>query len=80
MLRHRRHDFALYAVAGRPSVKLIGADFSHAMLVRARQKSGNRKIRWVEADALNLPFEPWTISPGHLGLWFRNLANYNRGP
>ena len=25
------------------------------MLERAQEKSGSRKIRWIEADALNLP-------------------------
>src|SRR5215471_10266738 len=34
---------------------VTGADFSHAMLVRAAEKSAGRKIRWLEADALHLP-------------------------
>ena len=35
---------------------LVGADFSHPMLVRATEKTAERHIQWVEADALNLPF------------------------
>src|SRR5271165_4317070 len=38
------------------STRITGADFSHAMLVRAEEKSAGKNIRWVEADALNLPF------------------------
>ena len=59
--------------------QLLGADFSHAMLVRAEQKSGERRIRWVEADALNLPFESDRFQLVTSAFGFRNLANYDRG-
>ena len=58
---------------------IFGADFSHAMLVRAEEKSVGRKIRWVEADALNLPFAPDTFQLVTSAFGFRNLANYDRG-
>jgi demethylmenaquinone methyltransferase/2-methoxy-6-polyprenyl-1,4-benzoquinol methylase len=71
--------FALYRRAAKSSVQLVGADFSHAMLVRAQGKSARRRVRWVEADALNLPFgrEQFQLVTSAFG--FRNLANYNRG-
>jgi len=59
--------------------RIIGADFSHAMLVRAEQKSGSRNIRWVEADALNLPFASGQFQLVTSAFGFRNLANYDRG-
>ncbi len=59
--------------------QIIGADFSHAMLVRAEQKSGDRNIRWVEADALNLPFATGQFQLVTSAFGFRNLANYDRG-
>ena len=59
--------------------QLFGADFSHAMLVRAEEKSGSRKIRWIEADALNLPFAPDQFQLVTSAFGFRNLANYDRG-
>ncbi len=59
--------------------QLFGADFSHAMLVRAEEKSGERKIRWVEADALNLPFAPDQFQLVTSAFGFRNLANYDAG-
>jgi len=62
-----------------PSGTLFGADFSHAMLVRARQKSGRRNVRWIEADALNLPFSSGKFHLVTTAFGFRNLANYDRG-
>jgi demethylmenaquinone methyltransferase/2-methoxy-6-polyprenyl-1,4-benzoquinol methylase len=58
---------------------LVGADFSHAMLVRAEEKTGSRKIKWVEADALNLPFASNQFQLVTSAFGFRNLANYDRG-
>ncbi len=71
--------FALWRRAANPSIHLVGADFSQAMLVRAREKSGARPIQWVEADALHLPFEPGQFQLVTSAFGFRNLANYNRG-
>ena len=71
--------FALYRHRKQQSVEIVGADFSHAMLVRAQQKSGHRKIRWLEADALQLPFGAGEFDLVTAAFGFRNLANYNRG-
>src|SRR5437016_13429091 len=38
------------------SAKILGADFSHAMLQRASEKSSGTPLRWVAAYALRLPF------------------------
>ena len=61
------------------SGQLFGADFSHPMLVRAEDKSGPRNIRWIEADALNLPFASDSFQLVTAAFGFRNLANYDRG-
>jgi demethylmenaquinone methyltransferase / 2-methoxy-6-polyprenyl-1,4-benzoquinol methylase len=79
--------FALRKQAGNRSPQVLGADFSHAMLQRARSKSldkvssnGKSAIpHWIEADALRLPFPD-----DHFGLvtsafGFRNLADYDAG-
>ncbi len=71
--------FALYRRLNGAPTQIIGADFSHAMLVRAEQKSGDRNIRWVEADALNLPFATGQFQLVTSAFGFRNLANYDRG-
>jgi len=79
--------FALRNQAGKYSPQILGADFSHAMLQRARLKSQGRATengkfatpRWIEADALCLPFpgEHFHLVTSAFG--FRNLADYDAG-
>ena len=73
--------------------QIIGADFSHAMLVRAREKSlsgeSGRARRAVplqsgalpvfEADALRMPFADGSFDLVTTAFGFRNLANYEDG-
>ncbi len=71
--------FALRRRAGSSAPQILGADFSHAMLQRAAAKGEGTTVRWIEADALRLPF-----SDGHFDLvtsafGFRNLADYDAG-
>ena len=77
--------FALRKQAGESGAQILGADFSHAMLQRARAKSIERFKRkhsapgWIEADALHLPFpdEHFNLITSAFG--FRNLADYDAG-
>jgi demethylmenaquinone methyltransferase/2-methoxy-6-polyprenyl-1,4-benzoquinol methylase len=71
--------FALHRRLTGPNAQIAGADFSHAMLVRAEQKSRGGSIRWVEADALHLPFASGQFQLVTSAFGFRNLANYDRG-
>jgi demethylmenaquinone methyltransferase / 2-methoxy-6-polyprenyl-1,4-benzoquinol methylase len=71
--------FALRRQAGKSSPRILGADFSHAMLQRARDKSGATSLRWVEADALRLPFPDEHFDLVTSAFGFRNLANYDAG-
>jgi demethylmenaquinone methyltransferase/2-methoxy-6-polyprenyl-1,4-benzoquinol methylase len=71
--------FALRRRAGKSSPKIMGADFSHAMLARADKKSAGTSLRWVEADALNLPFPDERFDLVTSAFGFRNLANYDAG-
>src|SRR5580704_3430390 len=71
--------------------QIVGADFSHAMLVRAREKSlsgeSGRARRAVplqampvfEADALQMPFADGSFDLVTTAFGFRNLANYEDG-
>jgi demethylmenaquinone methyltransferase/2-methoxy-6-polyprenyl-1,4-benzoquinol methylase len=61
------------------SANIVGADFSHAMLQRARGKSGKMPLRWVEADALSLPFAAESFDLVTSAFGFRNLADYDAG-
>ena len=63
-------------------VRLIGADFAHPMLLRAREKAARsvcRGVEWVEADALSLPFADAAFDLVVTAFGFRNLANYAAG-
>ena len=80
-------DLAL-ALAGVPANSATGeaspilaADFAHPMLVRAREKSGGarRRLEFVEADALSLPFADGSFDLVATAFGFRNLANYAAG-
>jgi demethylmenaquinone methyltransferase/2-methoxy-6-polyprenyl-1,4-benzoquinol methylase len=64
--------------------QILGADFSHAMLQRASQKSAavssqTSALRWIEADALNLPFPDRHFHLVTSAFGFRNLADYDAG-
>jgi demethylmenaquinone methyltransferase / 2-methoxy-6-polyprenyl-1,4-benzoquinol methylase len=71
--------FALRRLAGNTPGRIVGADFSHAMLVRADAKSDRRNPRWVEADALRLPFADSSFDLLTSAFGFRNLADYDAG-
>jgi demethylmenaquinone methyltransferase / 2-methoxy-6-polyprenyl-1,4-benzoquinol methylase len=75
--------FALRRQTGKSSVQILGADFSHAMLQRATVKSssaqGGSTPRWIEADALNLPFPDENFDLVTSAFGFRNLADYDAG-
>ena len=71
--------FALHKRMNDSCARLVGADFSHAMLVLATEKTRGRSVRWVEADALRLPFASNQFDLVTAAFGFRNLANYDRG-
>jgi demethylmenaquinone methyltransferase / 2-methoxy-6-polyprenyl-1,4-benzoquinol methylase len=74
--------FALRHQAGKNSPQILGADFSHAMLARAAAKSRlqmQAPPRWIESDALKLPFPDTTFDLVTSAFGFRNLANYDSG-
>ena len=77
--------FALRKQAGKCSPQILGADFSHAMLQRARSKSLGQNTesaesampRWIEADALCLPFPDQHFNLVTSAFGFRNLSDYD---
>ncbi len=71
--------FALGRRAGKASPRILGVDFSHAMLQRADKKSAGTSLHWVEADALRLPFANDSFDVVTSAFGFRNLANYDAG-
>ena len=78
-----------FALAHVGKARIIGADFAHPMLVRAREKtvtqapSANQSLPlpmpFFEADALRLPFAGASFDLVTTAFGFRNLANYEAG-
>ena len=78
-----------FALARAGKARTVGADFSHAMLVRAKEKhatlepTANPKAATVmpftEADALLLPFARSSFDLVATAFGFRNLASYENG-
>jgi demethylmenaquinone methyltransferase / 2-methoxy-6-polyprenyl-1,4-benzoquinol methylase len=73
--------FALRRRTGSADVKILGSDFSHAMLQRAAAKAAGtgRSPQWIEADALRLPFADGQFDLVTSAFGFRNLADYDAG-
>jgi len=71
--------FALQRRANASRPQIVGADFSHAMLERAAAKGKNTTLRWIEADALRLPFPDAHFHLVTSAFGFRNLADYDAG-
>ena len=77
-----------FALAENAKARIIGADFSHTMLLRAKEKSVAHQhdasytpqpIPFFEADALHLPFANASFDLVTSAFGFRNLANYESG-
>jgi demethylmenaquinone methyltransferase/2-methoxy-6-polyprenyl-1,4-benzoquinol methylase len=75
-----------FALARGAKARILGVDFSHTMLVRAKAKAVSlagsenaRLIPFLEADALRLPFAGGSFDLVTTAFGFRNLANYEAG-
>lgn len=60
---------------------VVGADFCHPMLVRAREKARRRgaTVHFVEADSLAAPFPAQSFDAVTIAFGLRNLEDYRRG-
>ena len=71
--------FALRRRVPSAATQILGVDFSHAMLQRATAKGKGTTLRWIEADALRLPFPDGHFHLVTSAFGFRNLADYDAG-
>jgi len=69
------------AAKGTSRTLIFGGDFCHPMLVEARRKIADRRLRspLFEADALALPLANDSLDLISIAFGFRNLANYGNG-
>ena len=58
---------------------VTGLDFSREMLRLAEQKYAGANVRWVEGDAMALPFPDNSFDLVTSAFGFRNLSNYAAG-
>ena len=66
------------AIAARDAGGMVtGLDFSERMLERARRKSS--QIKWVQGDALALPFEDGSFDAATIGFGIRNVDDLDAG-
>jgi demethylmenaquinone methyltransferase / 2-methoxy-6-polyprenyl-1,4-benzoquinol methylase len=78
-----------FSLAAAGKARVIGADFAHPMLLRAKEKSTStigpephqsiQALSFCEADALRLPFADRSFNLVTTAFGFRNLANYEAG-
>ena len=71
----------LFALESECPAAVVGCDFSHPMLVLAREKAARRGVlaHFLEADALRLPLADASVDLVATAFGFRNLANYRDG-
>jgi demethylmenaquinone methyltransferase/2-methoxy-6-polyprenyl-1,4-benzoquinol methylase len=60
-----------------PSGRVVGSDFSEAMLERAREKSAT--VEWEWANALELPYPEGGFDAATVGFGARNFSDLDRG-
>lgn len=58
--------------------QVYGVDFAAQMLAQARTRDPQRRIRWLEADVLELPFEDQQFEGITLGFGLRNVTDIPR--
>lgn len=59
-----------------PAQTVIGSDFTHGMVTRARGKGASRRVSWMECDAMRLPFADNSVGVFTTAFGFRNLVDY----
>lgn len=74
-------DLTAALLAKRPAnaEPVTGLDFSREMLALAERKYAGANVRWVEGDAMSLPFPDNSLDLVTSAFGFRNLTNYAAG-
>jgi len=74
-------DLTAALLAARPAnaEPVTGLDFSREMLRHAERKYAGANVRWVEGDAMALPFPDNSLDLVTSAFGFRNLRNYAAG-
>ncbi|XKH52892.1 ubiquinone/menaquinone biosynthesis methyltransferase [Citricoccus nitrophenolicus] len=68
-------DIALEVLRSRYGAQVTGADFAPEMMEVGKRRPGGEQVDWVEADAMDLPFEDNTFDAVTHGYLLRNVAD-----
>lgn len=68
-------DIAFEALRTRYGAQVTGADFAPEMMEVGKARTGGDQITWVEADAMDLPFEDNTFDSVLHGYLLRNVTS-----
>ncbi len=71
-------DLALEALRRDANLRVIGGDFTLAMMQAGRTRPGGERVRWAGTDALSLPFPDNTFGVVVSGYLMRNVADVPR--
>lgn len=71
-------EIAQEALRVRPDLRAVGADFSMGMMRVGRRLPGGAAMRWVQADAMHLPFPDAHFDAVTSGYLVRNVADIPR--
>jgi len=68
-------DLTLLIAKTTPAAEVIGGDFTPEMLEIARRRNRHEKIRYVHADAMELPFEDESFDALTIAFGIRNVTD-----
>ena len=71
-------DVPLAALRAQPGLSPVGADFSEGMLRAGLARAGGSGVRWLSADALQLPFPTGTFDAVTSAFLMRNVVDLER--
>lgn len=70
-------DIAIRTAGRRRDLRVTGIDFSPAMLKVARKKGGGRRnLRFMQGNAMKLPFKDNSFAAADISFGLRNTADY----
>ncbi|MHB8625891.1 MAG: ubiquinone/menaquinone biosynthesis methyltransferase [Aggregatilineales bacterium] len=68
-------DIAFELLSHSPASRVWGADFAPAMMVAGQHRPPGRRVQWVMADALHLPFPAESFDAVTHGFLLRNVID-----
>ncbi len=72
-------DLASAIARQRPGVRVVGLDFTSAMVRRAARKYGCDNFHWIEGDGLHLPFKSESFDAACIAFGLRNMVDREQG-